>query len=191
MRRTSEETKATILAAARERFAADGYERGTIRAIAADAHIDPSMVMRYFGSKEQLFAAASDFDLNLPELSQVPRDRVGWVLVEHFLERWETDEALMVLLRSGVTNHRVAERMRSIFADQLGPVVAGLAADPSRAAQRAGLVASQILGLALCRYVLRFPPVIELSREEIVAWIGPTVHRYLVEPVDDAPEPSL
>ena len=77
MRRSSEQTKAVILAAAREQFAKSGFERATIRAIAADANIDPSMVMRYFGSKDQLFAAAADFDLELPDLSDVDRDQLG------------------------------------------------------------------------------------------------------------------
>jgi len=63
MRRSSEETKAGILAAARERFGTVGYQAATIRAIAADARIDPSMVMRYYGNKEKLFAAAAEFDL--------------------------------------------------------------------------------------------------------------------------------
>ena len=74
MRRSSEETKAVILAAARERFAESGFERATIRAIAADANIDPSMVMRYFGNKDQLFAAAADFDLRFPTCpASIPR----------------------------------------------------------------------------------------------------------------------
>ncbi|AYY14117.1 TetR/AcrR family transcriptional regulator [Actinobacteria bacterium YIM 96077] len=190
MRRASEETKATILDAARDRFAADGYERATIRAIAADACIDPSMVMRYFGSKEKLFAAAAHFDLELPSLVQVPRSEVGERLVRHFLDRWEGDEALMILLRSGVTNAVAAERMQAIFAEQLAPVVAEVAADPSApASTRAGLVASQILGLALCRYVLRFPPVVEMSREEVVRWVAPTVQRYLADPAVPPPTP--
>src|SRR3977135_4069542 len=77
MRRSSVETKAVILAAARQRFAESGFERATIRAIAADANIDPSMVMRYFGNKDQLFAAAADFDLQIPDLSDVERDQLG------------------------------------------------------------------------------------------------------------------
>src|ERR1700741_4694760 len=89
MRRSSAETKAVILAAARQRFAEAGFERATIRAIAADANIDPSMVMRYFGSKDQLFAAAADFDLQLPNLSDVEREQLGDRLVTHFLNRWE------------------------------------------------------------------------------------------------------
>src|SRR6478609_390238 len=104
MRRSSEETKAVILAAAKERFAKSGFERATIRAIAADANIDPSMVMRYFGNKDQLFAAAADLDLQIPDLSDVPRDQVGAALVDHFMNRWERDDALIVLLRSSATN---------------------------------------------------------------------------------------
>src|ERR1044072_7126675 len=99
MRRSSAETKAVILAAAKQRFAESGYERATIRAIAADANIDPSMVMRYFGNKDQLFAAAADFDLALPDLSNADRDQLGARLVEHFMNRWERDEVLIVLLR--------------------------------------------------------------------------------------------
>src|SRR5512146_1074743 len=90
----SDATRAAILAAARERFAADGYERATIRAIAKDAAIDPSMVMRYFGNKEGLFAAASEFDLRLPDVAVIPVRHVGATLVEHFLDRWEGDDTL-------------------------------------------------------------------------------------------------
>ncbi|MBG0827070.1 TetR/AcrR family transcriptional regulator [Planomonospora sp. ID67723] len=181
MRRSSEDTKALILAAARERFAADGYERATIRAIAADVAIDPSMVMRYFGNKEKLFAAAADVDLRFPDLTGLPRESVGTALVTHFLDRWEGDEGMMILLRTGVTNEAVAERLRGIFAAQLGPLIAALHDDPSQAPSRAGLAASQVLGMALCRYVLRLPPVVAMSREEIVHWLGPTLQRYLAE----------
>lgn len=185
MKRTASETKAVILAAARERFAADGYERATIRAIAADAAIDPAMVMRYYGSKDGLFAAAAEFDLDLPELSEVPVDRIGAELAAHFVERWERDEALQILLRAGVTNAAVAERMRTIFAGQLAPVIAK--ANPADAPVRASLVASQVLGMALCRYVLAFGPLAQMTRQDVVDWIGPTLQRYLTgsEPRDD------
>src|ERR687890_791509 len=73
----SEQTMAAILGAARRRFAADGFERTTIRAIAAEAGIDPSMVMRYYGSKDGLFAAAAAVHLHLPDLAAVPRRRLG------------------------------------------------------------------------------------------------------------------
>jgi AcrR family transcriptional regulator len=177
MRRSSAETKTVILAAAKERFAQSGFERATIRAIAADANIDPSMVMRYFGSKDQLFAAAADFDLDFPDLSSVDPGDLGAAMVAHFMDRWERDEALIVLLRSSTTNAEAAKRMREIFAAQLLPALAKVnAAEPARSA---GLIASQMLGMALCRYVLQLPPIVDMSREEIVAWLGPTIQRYL------------
>jgi AcrR family transcriptional regulator len=188
--RRSDATRAAILRAARERFAADGYERATIRAIAADASIDPSMVMRYYGSKEALFAAAADFDLRLPDLAALPREQVGAAAAAHFLSRWESDGTMAALLRAGLTHPAGAERLRSIFADQLGPAVAALSAagggdDPIGPAQRAGLAATQVLGLALARYVLRLPPVVDMPREALVAWIGPTLQRYLVGSPED------
>src|SRR5580692_8670688 len=110
--RNSERTKAVILSAARERFAAVGYEAATIRAIAADAGIDPSMVMRYFGSKDQLFAAVAEFDLRFPDFTAMDRAQVGRSLVSHFLDRWEGDDALVILLRSSATNTDAAQRMQ-------------------------------------------------------------------------------
>src|ERR1700712_2798309 len=92
----ADQTKAVILAAARERFAESGYEAATIRAIAAKANIDPSMVMRSFGNKDQLFGAAAEFDLQFPDLSDVEPEQLGHALVSHFLVRWEEDDALVV-----------------------------------------------------------------------------------------------
>ncbi|NUT93982.1 MAG: TetR/AcrR family transcriptional regulator [Saccharothrix sp.] len=173
----SDTTKEAILAAARERFAEDGYERATIRAIAADADIDPSMVMRYFGNKEKLFAAAAEFDLRLPDVTTMPKDEVGRRLAGHVIDRWDGDETLMALLRAAVTNTAAVERMREIFASQLGPAVAAVA--PDAVGTRAGLVATQVLGIALSRYVLRLPPVVAMGRDELVEWVGPTLQRYL------------
>ncbi|MFI6933170.1 TetR family transcriptional regulator [Streptomyces sp. NPDC050287] len=178
----SDATRNAILAAARERFAADGYERATIRAIAKDAAIDPSMVMRYFGNKEGLFAAAVAVDLKLPDLGSLPRQEVGRVLVNHFLDMWEENEVLTALLRVGVTNQDGARRMQGIFREQLLPVARQVCPDPEQAPTRAALAATQLLGLALTRYVLRFPPAVALAREEAVAWLGPTVQRYFTAP---------
>lgn len=147
-----------ILAAARERFATTGYQAATIRAIAADAHIDPSMVMRYFGNKDQLFAAAAEFDLRFPDLSGVPKAEVGATLVAHFLDRWTQDDGLIVLLRSSTTNADAAGRMQSIFA---------------------GLIATQVLGMAMCRFVLKLPPIVAMSDDDLVHWLAPTLQRYL------------
>jgi AcrR family transcriptional regulator len=180
--RRSDTTRAAILDAARERFAADGYERATIRAIARDASIDPSMVMRYYGNKEGLFAAAVAVDLKLPELGSLPRDEIGRALVTHFLAIWEDNEVFTAVLRVGAANQAGAERTRGVFQDQLLPIARQVCPDPEQAPARAGLAATQMLGLALTRYVLRFPPTVALSREEIVAWLAPTVQRYLTAP---------
>lgn len=167
------------MAAAREHFAEHGYERATIRAIAADAGIDPALVMRYFGSKAKLFAVAAKFDLRLPDLSVLPREKIGGALVGHFLDRWENDDALQALLRAAVSNKVAAARMRGIFGSQLVPAVARLSGDRALAAGRAGLVASQMLGMALARYVLRLPAVVALDRVAVIKWLGPTIQRYL------------
>ncbi|MGW3492343.1 TetR/AcrR family transcriptional regulator [Streptomyces sp. NPDC001020] len=181
--RRSDATRMAILAAARERFASDGYERATIRAIAKDARIDPSMVMRYYGSKEGLFDAVLDVDLHLPNPRELGQHDVGEALVGHFLTLWEeNNDALTAMLRVGVTNPVGAERLQGIFRDQLLPVARHVCPDPEQAPARAGLIASQVLGMALTRYVLKFPPAVDLAREEVVAWLAPTVRRYLTAP---------
>jgi AcrR family transcriptional regulator len=179
-------TRRAILAAARQRFAEHGYERATIRAIAADAGIDPSMVMRYFGSKEQLFAAAAHLDLRLPDLRAVPRDRVGSTLARHMVALWDsaagTEDALLFLFRSALTHEAAADRLRrQVFRDQVAPHIADVV--PDQPERRAGLVATQVLGVVLCRYVLRLPPVAEADADSLAADLAPTLQRYLTEPL--------
>lgn len=176
----SERTRAAIEAAARRLFAEHGYERTGIRDIAAAAAIDPAMVIRYFGSKDRLFAEVADFDLGLPDVASIDPAHVGRTLVAHFLALWEGDSAnggLPVLLRSAASNEFAASRIQQLFAAQVLPVLLSLG-PPATASQRAGLVASQILGLALTRYVLALPPVVALDRETILAEVGATVQRY-------------
>jgi AcrR family transcriptional regulator len=184
--RRSDQTRAAILAAARHRFAADGFERTTIRAIAAEAGIDPSMVMRYYGSKDGLFAAAADIDLHLPDLAKVPREKLGETLVRHWVERWEgdlSDELLIVLLRSAVTNENAAQQLRTLFGAQVAKAVATVVENPAEAPTRAGLVATQMLGLALCRHILRLPPVVALDVDTLIATVSSTVQHYLTGPL--------
>jgi AcrR family transcriptional regulator len=184
--RRSDRTRAAILAAARQRFAADGFERTTIRAIAADAEIDPSMVMRYYGSKDGLFAAAADLDLHLPDLAAVPREKLGETLVRHWVARWEgdlSDELLIVLLRSAITNEGAAEQLRTVFGAQVVKALAAVVDDPAEAPIRAGLISTQMLGLALCRHILRLPPIVALDAETLIASVSETVQRYLTGPL--------
>jgi AcrR family transcriptional regulator len=181
----SEQTKLRILHAAQRRFMEDGYERTTIRAVAADADIDPSMVMRYFGSKEGLFAAAASFDLKLPDLSQLPRKDRGKRLAQHYVWLWERDATaggLAILLRTAATNDDAARRMREIFRDQVLPVIAAVA--PDAPSVRAVLIASQLLGMSYCRYVVRMPASAKLGDEIIVSTLGRTIQRYLDGPLE-------
>lgn len=180
--RRSDATRATILAAARERFAEDGYEKATIRSIARDANIDPSMVMRYYGSKAGLFAAAVSIDPHLPGLPVEPREAIGRTLVRHFLALWEENGELTALMRVGATDPAAADQMQSVLRDQLIPLARQVGPEPEQAPMRAALCSSAVLGLALTRYVLRFPQSVALTREEIVDWLGPTIQRYLTAP---------
>lgn len=173
-------TRALIEEAARQRFGADGYAKATIRAIAADAGIDPALVMRYFGTKQALFAAAVRFDLRLPDLAAVPRAQVGHLLADHFFRRWEEDDTLMALLRVACTDQSGIDQLRALFGAQLVPAIARLhAGDAGQAALRAALVASQMLGMALTRYILALQPLADMPHAEAVAWIAPTIERYL------------
>src|SRR3954447_14674547 len=123
--RRSSDTKAAILAAARTRFAAEGYRSASIRAVARDVGVDAALVVRYFGSKPGLFAAATDLDLRIPDLTDVPAGEHGVRLVEHFLSRWDpvTPQGwvLLILLRSAASDAAAAAGMRERFADQLMP----------------------------------------------------------------------
>lgn len=173
-------TRRAILDAARATFAARGYERTTIRAVAAQAGIDPSMVMRYFGSKAGLFTAAATANLDPPDLCPVPARRRGEVLVRHFVDRWEqslSDDTLVFLLRTAVTNQPVTEQLQATFNYLIIEPVAALGLD--HAEQRGALIGTQLLGLALCRYLLHLQPLASLSATEVVASIAPGVQRHL------------
>ena len=187
--RRSDATRAAILRAAKERFAADGYERATIRAIAAEAGIDPSMVMRYYGSKENLFARAAQFDLRLPDLSAVPRSKLGETLTRTFLDRWGESDALPIMLRAAMTNTTAAGQLQAIYRDQVAASVAAIA-PPAEVWERAAMVATQVLGLAICRYVLKFPPLAEMPGDQVVARFSPTLQRYLTGPLQPATGPA-
>ena len=173
-------TREAIETAAKELFSLNGFDRTTVRDIGARAGIDPSMIIRYFGSKDALFAHVALPDLELPDLSQADSATIGETMVRHFLEQWEGEQAgggMPVLLRSAASNEEAAGRLRVMFRDQVFPAIARLG-PPETAATRAGLVASQILGLAMARYVLMLPPVVMMSQDVIVRMVGETVQRY-------------
>ncbi|MGE0239322.1 MAG: TetR family transcriptional regulator, partial [Parvibaculaceae bacterium] len=177
----SDTTRARIIEAARERFRKEGYELTTIRKVARDAKIDPALVMRYFESKRGLFDAATKVELRIPDLSGHPRDRLGEALIAHFLNRWEEPDAdsLQLLLRSSASNEEAAERMRRTFRDQIVGLVTRLRGEEAGARDIAALIATQTIGLAYTRYILKLPPLVAMPRETIIRVIGGTIQRYL------------
>jgi AcrR family transcriptional regulator len=184
-RRKSERTREAILKAAQALFAQLGYERTTVRDIAARAAIDPAMVIRYFGSKDALFARTTVFDLKLPDLSATEGAQLGAALIRHFLDIWEgpaSNGSLTILLRAAASNEEAAQKTRAIFAGQVLPMLAHVA-DRAELPRRAGLISSQLLGLALCRYVLKVPPVVAMPRGEIEANVGPVLQGYITGPL--------
>jgi AcrR family transcriptional regulator len=189
----SEKTRTAILAAARQLLAERGYEATTIRAVAATAGIDPSMVMRYYGSKEGLFAAAVDVDLHLPQPSDLPRERIGELLAKHLLSRWEgelSDEFIRLLLRSAGTNKAAAEQFRLIFERQPLTFVQELTGNAPDARRRAAVVSSQVLGMSYCRYILELPAVVELDAETLARTLAPVLQHYLTGDLDAAVTPA-
>jgi AcrR family transcriptional regulator len=180
-------TRRAILEAARATFAARGYEQTTIRAVAARAGVDASMVMRYFGSKAGLFTIAATAELEVPDLRAVPAGDRGELLVRVFVDRWEDaarDDELILLLRTAVTSEAVAAQLQATLGHLVAGPIAALGSDD--AAERAAFISAQLLGLALCRYILRLEPLASLSAGDVVAAIAPSVQRYLTQAVAPA-----
>lgn len=180
-------TRRAILEAARTTFAARGYEQTTIRAVAAQAGVDASMVMRYFGSKAGLFTIAATAELEVPDLRAVPARGRGELLVRVFVDRWEDaarDDELILLLRTAVTSEAVAAQLQATLGHLVAGPIAALGSDD--AAERAAFISAQLLGLALCRYILRLEPLASLPAGDVVAAIAPSVQRYLTQAVAPA-----
>jgi len=177
----SAETQARIIAAARPLFAEHGYAGTTVRAVAAAAGIHPSMVMRYFDSKEGLFAAAAEFDLRLPDFSQIRHADLGVALVRQFLARWEgagAGDELRALLGVAATNTTARQRLTEIFSAQIEPMVDRITST-ARRRETSALIVTQMLGLAFTRYILRLPAIAELPPAVIEQRIGATIQAYI------------
>lgn len=184
MKRDAEATKERLVLAARKMFSEQGFDGTTVREIAAHAEVNPALINRYFGGKDQLFAEAVSIDLALPDLSEVKRGAVGTTLAMHFFKRWEGDEhddLLRVLIRTAATNPDAAARIREVLGKQVLPMIETLS-DPATASQRAYFVATQILGLAYTRYVIGLPTK-EIEQERLVSLIGDTLQRYILDPL--------
>ena len=174
----SERTKAAIESAASRQFRERGYDATTIRDIAAEAGTDPALVIRYFKNKEGLFALVARPRLELPPLGDIDPGKIGDTLIRRFLEIWEgEDSGMPILLKSAASNDAAAQKLREIFAAQVVPAIAALRPD-DKVEQRAALISSQLLGLALTRYVLKLPPAVALDRETIIREVGGAIQRF-------------
>ena len=181
--RNAPQTRADILVAARRRFGSDGYQRTTLRAVAADVGVDPALIIRYFGNKQELFAEAAEFRIDLPDLSTVAADDVADVLLSRFFAVWEQDTTFLALLRAAMTSESAVDTLRRVLATQVAPALATVT--PDYAAQRAGLMGAFVIGLATTRYVLANPAVANLSHQELIRFARPVIQQLLLGPISD------
>ena len=175
-----------MLAAARTAFAERGFDGATIRVIATAAGVDPALVHHYFGSKDKLFLAAIEAPVDpeelLPEVLAGGTADLGANVVRLLLRVWDgpARPAGLALIRSAVSNQWTARLLREFLVSQvLRRVVGTLALPPAEAEARGSLVASQLIGVVMARYVLQVEPLASSSPEQLVAAVGPTVQRYL------------
>jgi AcrR family transcriptional regulator len=186
-------TRERILAAARSHFAEAGFDSATIRGIAGEAGVDPALVLHYFESKEGVFRAAVNVPLEpgefLPRLLEPGLDGLGERLVLFFVTTWDspTGSPLLGLIRSVVTNETAAALLRDFVSREiLGRLAEGL--ELERPELRASLAASQLIGLAMLRYVVKVEPLASAAPADLAAWLGPTLQRYFTEPAVTAAE---
>ncbi|GBG37676.1 TetR/AcrR family transcriptional regulator [Mycobacterium montefiorense] len=178
--RDGEATRSTILTTARAQFGAHGFERTTIRSVAAEAGVDPALVMHYFGSKADLFAAASRFEVEFPDLSGIAPDRIADLLLPMFVGVWGPQGPLLPMLRAAATNRTAADALLAVFVDQVAPALSAVV--PDHAHDRAALVGSQLLGLATARYILCIPALADMDDARLVQWLRPVFMHYLSDP---------
>jgi AcrR family transcriptional regulator len=187
-----------VLAAAKQRFASEGFEKTTLRAIAQDAHVDPSMVLYLFGSKEALFRESLRLILD-PEalvaaLTGGDDPDIGTRMVRTYLRIWETPDSaasMRAMLQSATSNSDAHDAFRGFVQDYVLTAVSGVLGGDEHAKLRAMLAASQLVGTAMLRYIIEVPPLATLSADEVVALIAPTVTRYLTADAAELRLPAL
>ena len=181
------DARAAIVQAAAEEFAAAGYDGVSLRAVARRAGVDAALVHHYFGTKERVFAAAIEVSfepaLGARDVLAGDRDTIGERLARLFFGVWEDEHTrapLLAVMRSALTNETAAGVMRTFVLRRLLQRIAeGLdVPDPTL---RAELAASQMIGVALLRYVLGVEPLASVDAEEIVRRVAPTLQRHLTE----------
>jgi AcrR family transcriptional regulator len=180
-------TRERILAAARNDFSKSGFDGTTIRAIAAQAKVDPALVLHYYESKDAIFREAVRFPVDpaefIPGLVAPGVDGLGDRLVRFFVDTWDSPAggAMLGVIRSVVANDDAATLMREfITREVLGRLAKALDVDEPQL--RATLAGAQLIGMAMLRYVVKVEPIASADADQIVAWLGPTIQRYFTEP---------
>jgi AcrR family transcriptional regulator len=187
----NQDTREAILRSARAAFADRGFDQASIRQIATGAGVDPALVHHYFGTKDQLFLATVEAPIDPANLlSQVLGGDVQQLperLVRTFVRVWDdpvTGSAAVALVRSGLQHDWSARMLREFVTTQiLRRVLTQLDLAPAETPMRGSLIASQMIGLAMIRYVLKLEPLASADPEVVVASLAPTIRRYLLEPL--------
>ncbi|WP_260743536.1 TetR family transcriptional regulator [Mycobacterium sp. SMC-2] len=179
-------SKDVVLRAAKQRFAAQGYEKTTLRHIAGDAHVDASMVLYLFGSKAELFRESMrlvlDGDVLAAAMTDGPLRDIGFRLVRAYLRIWdepETGPTMVAMLHSAMLNPDAREAFREFMRGYVMAAISRVLGDGPDTLLRANLAGTNLVGTALFRYVMRVGPLADLSTDEVVGLIGPSVQRYL------------
>jgi AcrR family transcriptional regulator len=182
----NQDTRGQIITAARHAFATKGFGGASMRAIAAEAGVDAALIHHYFDSKQQLFLATVALPLGLPgmleEVAAGGRSGLGERLVRSVLGVWDSElqPSLVAAIRTALTDPALTRSAGEFLTlEVIGHVLPHEDPSPEEANRRAGLVASQILGLVIGRYVLRLPVLANRETEDLVAEVGPTVQRYV------------
>jgi AcrR family transcriptional regulator len=180
-------TRKEILDAARARFAADGFAATTIRRIASDAGVNPSLVMQFFTSKEELFAAVMSISpKSLERISTVfdgPDEHLGERVVRAHLEVWEgapeDSEPLMAMLRGAIGNEQAGAQLREFIQARLLDAMGADGGNAPDAALRAGLASSMLVGIVVGRRLVGVPILAEADTETLVAMVAPAIQSVL------------
>jgi AcrR family transcriptional regulator len=176
---------ARILAAAREEFAQHGLAGTTIRGVARDANVDPALLYHYFGSKEGLLDAATAppqrWLENVAKTWTTPLPELGRALLRLMLGAWADDEigpVLRAVLQTAAHDPGTREKLRRVVEGSLMGV-SHLGSNEHDRLVRSGLISSQLMGLAMMRYVWRIEPVASMSDDALVAAIAPNLQHYV------------
>lgn len=187
-------TRDELLAAARAEFSSHGFDKATVRGIAARAGVDPAMIKHHFGSKGGLFTASVELPFDPAEIAERvftgDLDTLGHRLAATFLTLWDSagGEAATSLVRTAASSPEAADRLREFLIER---VMRGgfsqLTGWTAEARWRASLIASQLVGLLIARYIVRFEPLASARIEDAARAVAPNLQHYLTGDVGSPP----